>query len=55
MVLRVCLESDFTVTIGTFEVETEDFDSQIGLLVAYFHSHVEFGSDVEIVGTSIAA
>lgn len=55
MVFGVGFEGDFCIAIGAFEIEPEDFDAEIGLLVTDFHSHVELGADVEIVGTCVAA
>ena len=54
MVFGVSFKCDFTVAIGTFEVETKNLDTEIGLFVTNFHSHVKFGTDVEIVGAGIA-
>jgi hypothetical protein len=54
MIFGVSFEGYFAIAVGAFEVEPEDFDAQVGVLVADFHTHVEFGSDVEIVGTGIA-
>lgn len=54
MIFGVGLEGDFGIAVGAFEVEPEDFDSQVGLLVTDFHTHVEFGSDVEVVSTGVA-
>lgn len=54
MIFGVSFKCDFTVTIGTFEVESKDFDAKIGLLVTNLHSHVKFGSKIKIVSTSIA-
>jgi hypothetical protein len=55
MIFGVSFECDFAVAVGAFEVEPEDLDAQIDFLVADFHSHVEFGADVEVVSASIAA
>lgn len=54
MVFGVSLEGDFAVAVGAFEVEPENLDAQIGLQVAYLHSHVEFGTDVQIVSAGVA-
>ena len=54
MILGVSFESDFGIAVSAFEVEPEDLYSQVGLLVTDFHAHVEFGSNVEIVGTGVA-
>lgn len=54
MVFGVGFKCDFTIAIGTFEVEPKNLDAKIGLLVTNFHSHVKFGSDVKIVSTGIA-
>lgn len=55
MVLGIRLERDFSIAIGAFEVKPEDFDAQICLLVTYLHTHVELGTDVQIVCTGIAS
>lgn len=54
MIFGVCFEGDFGVAVCAFEVEPEDLDAQVGVLVADFHTHVELGPDVEIVGAGIA-
>jgi hypothetical protein len=55
MVFGVSFKCDFAITIRTFEVETENLNAEIELLVTNFHSHIKFGTNVQIVGTSIAA
>lgn len=55
MVFGVGFEGDFCIAIGAFEIEPEDFDAEIGLFVTDFHSHVELGADVEVVGACVAA
>lgn len=54
MVFGVSFEGDLGVAVGTLKVEPKDLNAQIGLLVADFHSHVELGPNVEIVGTGVA-
>ena len=54
MIFGVGFKGDFCIAVGAFEVEPEDFDSQVGLLVTDFHTHVEFGANVEIVSTGVA-
>lgn len=54
MVFGVSLEGDLAIAVGAFEVESENLYAQIGLQVAYLHSHVEFGTDVQIVRASVA-
>ena len=54
MVLGISFECDFCVAVGALEVEPEDLDAQIGLFVTDLHSHVELGTDVQIVLTGIA-
>lgn len=46
MVLRIGLEGDFGIAIGTFEVKPKNFDAEIGLLVTDLHTHVELSPDV---------
>jgi len=46
MVFGVSFKCDFTIAIGTFEVETENFNTEIGLLVTNLHSHVKFGTNI---------
>jgi hypothetical protein len=54
VVFRIGFECDFTVAVGAFEVETKDLDPEVGLFVAYLHSHIEFSTDVEIVRACVA-
>jgi hypothetical protein len=52
MIFWVSFESDFGITVSTFEVKSKDFDSQVSFLVANLHSHVELRSNVQIISTS---
>lgn len=53
MVFRVCFEGDFGVAVGALEVKAEDLDAKVSLLIADFHTHVELGANVEVIGTGI--
>jgi len=54
VIFRIGFESDVGITISAFKIKSEDFNTEIDLIIADFHSHVELSSDVKIVGTSIA-
>ena len=54
MVFGVSFEGNFGIAICAFEVEAEDFDPKVGFFVANFHSHVEFGADVEVISAGVA-
>lgn len=55
MIFGVSFETDFIVAISALEVESKDFNAKVSLLIAYLHSHVELGADVQIVRAHIAA
>jgi hypothetical protein len=55
MIFGVSFECDFAIAIGAFEVESEDLNAQVCLFVTNLHTHVELGSNVEIVSASVAA
>lgn len=49
MVFGISLESNISITVGAFQIESEDFNAKIDLVVAYFHSHIELSSNIKIV------
>jgi hypothetical protein len=55
MVFGISFEGNFGIAVGAFEVEPEDFDAQVSLFIAYLHTHVKLGSDVEIICAGIAS
>lgn len=54
MIFGISFEGYFCVAVGAFEIEPKDFNAEIGLFVTYFHSHVEFSSDVKVIGAGVA-
>ena len=55
MVFGISFEGDFGIAISALKVKPKDLDAKIGLLIANLHPHIEFGSNVKIVGTCIAS
>lgn len=49
MIFRISLESNISIAVGAFQIESENFNTKIDLIVAYFHSHIELSSDIKIV------
>lgn len=55
MILGVGFECDFSIAVGAFEVKPENLNAEICLFIAYLHTHIELGADVEVVSTCIAS
>ena len=53
MIFRISLESNISIAVGAFQIESENFNTKIDLIVAYFHSHIELSSDIKIIGTCV--
>lgn len=55
MIFRVCLKCDICIAVGAFKVESKDLDSQVDLIVANLHSHVEFGPNIKVIRTGVTS
>ena len=55
MIFGVSFKGNIGIAISAFKIKSKDFDSKIDLIITDFHSHVELGADVEIIGACIAS
>jgi hypothetical protein len=46
MIFRISFKSYIGIAICAFKIKSEDFNAEIDLIIADFHSHVKFSSDV---------